>query len=310
MTSIKPIQPNLFIPGAAKSGTSSLHELLNQHPDICMSSVKEPHFWTRPDFESYTNKDIENYLSLFNLKESAKFKGESSTGYMAFPRFINHIKKHYNNQPKFIFILRNPIDRCYSHYWWLKGMGSERKEFIKSVLFDIGIEPIHSSRLPEANYKNYFQFGLYGKWLGKFYANFENANIKIITFESLKKNPLETINTCFDFLDIRRLNKINEISANKTLILKKPYLYKYAKLIAFNQIKLPQIIKNHIPNNIKILIRKHLIKSVLKYTKSNKTYPEISVNNREFIADLYKKDVAFLKKLTGLKFEEWTDFNN
>lgn len=121
---------------------------------------------------------------------------------------------------------------------------------------------------------------------------------------------METINICFDFLDIHRLNKINEINANKTLILKKPYLYKYAKLIAFNQIKLHQIIKNYIPNNIKILIRKHLIKSVLKYTKSNKTYPEISVNNREFIADLYKKDVSFLKKLTGLKFEEWTDFNN
>lgn len=179
--------PNLFIPGAGKSGTSSLHELLNQHPDICMSSVKEPHFWTRPNFKDYTKEDIDNYLKLFDKKENAKYRGESSTGYMAFPRFINHIKKQYSNQPKFIFILKNPIDRCYSHYWWLKGMGSERKEFIKSVLFDIGIEPIHSSRLPEANYKNYFQFGLYGKWLGKFYANFENVNIKIITFESLKK---------------------------------------------------------------------------------------------------------------------------
>ena len=37
--------PNLFIPGAAKSGTTTLHELLDLHPDISMSSVKEPVFW-------------------------------------------------------------------------------------------------------------------------------------------------------------------------------------------------------------------------------------------------------------------------
>ena len=39
---MKVIQPNLFIPGAAKSGTTSLHALLNLHPDVCMSSTKEP----------------------------------------------------------------------------------------------------------------------------------------------------------------------------------------------------------------------------------------------------------------------------
>lgn len=307
---MKNVFPNLFIPGAAKSGTSSLYELLNQHPEICMSSVKEPHFWTQPDFKNFTKKDIDNYISLFDGKKSAKYRGESSTGYMAFPCFIKHLKLHYNYQPKFIFILRNPIDRCYSHYWWLKGIGSERKEFIKSILFDIGTEPIHESRLREANYKSYFQFGLYGKWLEKFYANFEKGNIKIITFESLKENPIETINNCFDFLEVERLNEINEISANKTLILKNPYLFKYAKLIAFNKIKLPQIIKDSIPNQIKIFIRKYLIKAVLKYTKSNKSYPVMSENNRQFIKDLYKEDVSSLKKLTGLQFEEWSDFNN
>ena len=36
--------PNLFIVGAAKSGTTSLHNYLNQHPDVFMSSHKEPHF--------------------------------------------------------------------------------------------------------------------------------------------------------------------------------------------------------------------------------------------------------------------------
>ena len=50
--------PNLFIPGAAKSGTTTLHELLNLHPDISMSTLKEPVFWNNKKFEPY--KTIEN----------------------------------------------------------------------------------------------------------------------------------------------------------------------------------------------------------------------------------------------------------
>ena len=46
-------KPNLFIPGAAKSGTTSLHNLLNQHPEICMSSVKEPGYWKNEKFKDF-----------------------------------------------------------------------------------------------------------------------------------------------------------------------------------------------------------------------------------------------------------------
>ena len=39
--------PNLLIVGAAKSGTTSLHNYLNQHPDIVMSKEKEPDFFSK-----------------------------------------------------------------------------------------------------------------------------------------------------------------------------------------------------------------------------------------------------------------------
>ena len=45
-------KPNLFIPGAAKSGTTTLHNLLNNHPDICMSSNKEPVYWNNAEFDN------------------------------------------------------------------------------------------------------------------------------------------------------------------------------------------------------------------------------------------------------------------
>ena len=96
--------PNLYIPGAGKSGTSSLHEYLGKHPEICMSTIKEPHFWTSPNFKNYTKKDFNNYSKLFE-GENNSYRGESSTGYMCFSEFKPRIKKHYKSSPKFIFIL-------------------------------------------------------------------------------------------------------------------------------------------------------------------------------------------------------------
>ena len=57
--------PNLFIPGAAKSGTTTLHELLNLHPDISMSTLKEPVFWNNKKFEKYKEEDWLKYKKLF-----------------------------------------------------------------------------------------------------------------------------------------------------------------------------------------------------------------------------------------------------
>ena len=142
-------KPNFFLAGAGKSGTSSLHELLNHHPDISMSTVKEPHYWTNPNFENFTEKDNTAYSSLFNDDYNKKYLGESSTGYMLFPNFIERIKTHYEDAPKLIFILRNPITRCYSHYWWLKGIGSESKDGRRAFWKDCDIEPSHLTRLKE-----------------------------------------------------------------------------------------------------------------------------------------------------------------
>ena len=51
-------KPDFFIPGAAKSGTTSLHDLLNTHPDISMSKNKEPVYWNNKLFDQFKNFEI------------------------------------------------------------------------------------------------------------------------------------------------------------------------------------------------------------------------------------------------------------
>lgn len=299
--------PNLYIPGAGKSGTSTLHDLLNTHPDICMSTMKEPHFWTSPKFDDFKKIDIDTYHNLFT-NPNAKYLGESSTGYMSFPNFKERIKEHYNNSPKFIFILRNPVDRIYSHYWWLRGMGSEIDSFKNAVEKDFDTEPRQEFKLPENGYKMYYQFGLYAKWISKFYAEFEKENILIITTESLKQDRLNTINKCYDFLGLPRVESLTTSNSNTTTILRFPLLYKYAKKLAFGEYKFKKILKLFVPIKLRIKINEGIPSLIYSLTKSNKQYPNMSENDRNWTVNLYKEDVSLLKKITGMDFNEWKDF--
>ena len=306
------IKPNLFIPGAAKSGTSALHDCLNQHPNIYMTTIKEPHFFSHNE-KYYNKKDW--YYSLFKGKSCYKIRGESSTGYMVFPNVIKRIKKDIKD-PKFIFILRNPIDRIYSHYYWLKGFGYENLNFREAFLNDNDIEPNFKKDNP-MGYKYYYQWGLYGKWINRFYDNFNSKNIFIITNEEFKNNFLNTLNRCFNFLEVKNLDKAECIISNKTLLLKNPNIYNFFKKILPSMLKIEQclglkninskIIGDKRRKKISFFIN-NLINKFVNINAKKGVYPPLKEQDRKYIAEFYLKDVDLLKKITKKHFNEWKDF--
>jgi Sulfotransferase domain len=107
--------PNFLIIGAAKSGTTTLYEYLCRHPQIFMSTPKEPEFFARD--ENYA-RGIEWYSSLFDDADPHQICGEASTIYTRSPQFPDaaaRIAKHVP-QAKLIYLMRHPVDRTYSHY--------------------------------------------------------------------------------------------------------------------------------------------------------------------------------------------------
>lgn len=300
--------PNLFIPGAGKSGTSSLHAYLNYHKDVSMSTIKEPHFWTRLDFESLNIDAFNDYFSLF--KHNAKIKGESSTGYLFFEDFIENIKKTYLTTPKFIIVLKNPIDRIYSHYKWLKGVGSETLSLKDAVLKDLQQIPDQSHQLPEQYYKSYFQFGLYGKNIKKFYKAFGADNIHIITSENLLLKNLETVNSCYNFLNLPKVNTLPKIQINKSVILRYPWLYKNFKAFALQKSRIKTLAKPFFSESLRLKLNENIYPAIHKLTSTSKVYPELKLPERLWLKQLYTDDVILLKKITQQTFSVWKDFND
>ena len=296
--------PNLFIPGAAKSGTTTLHELLNLHPDISMSRLKEPVFWNNKKFEKYEQEDWNNYKKLFT--EKAKIFGESTTSYMYYNSFIENIKRNYKKSPKFIFILRNPIDRYISHFWWMKGLGLE-----KNNIKDVINRGIHTDFIEYDYYpKHYFQFGLYSKWIQRFIDNFGIENIKVITLENLISNRLDTTNSCFDFLGLKKLKSIPEKTSNKTKRIKYSCIYHFIRKSSIGKMSYTKIGKIFLSKKSIDRIKNKLKGIIINWKTEEFEYEPLQSEYRNYLKDIgYNSDVEKLKDIFDYSFKEWKEFN-
>ena len=111
--------PDFIIGGAPKCGTTALFRYLDQHPEVFTSDPKEPHFFIKEGEEAWGERMTrQEYKALFEGKDHGQIAGEASTWY------LNHseeaapkISKLIPNA-RIIFLLRNPIDRDYSDYWF------------------------------------------------------------------------------------------------------------------------------------------------------------------------------------------------
>ena len=297
-------KPNFFIPGAAKSGTTSLHELLDTHPDISMSKEKEPVYWNNKLFNEFENLEISRYLNLF--EKEVKIKGESTTSYMYYDNFIKNVKDNFHQPPKFIFILRNPIDRYISHYNWLKGLGKEKRRIDKIIEEERYLDFKEYNDYP----KQYYQFGLYYKWISRFIENFGKENIKIVTFEKLISERLNILNSCYEFLGVSKMDSVNFIKSNKTNKVIFPSMYHFLRKSSIGKMKYTSISKYFLPKKIRMKI-KSLMKIAIKNWISIESKKEImSDKQRKILRDKYFEDVMSLKNKLNYDFSEWEDFKN
>lgn len=297
-------KPNFFIPGAAKSGTTSLHELLDTHPDISMSKEKEPVYWNNKLFKEFENLEISRYLNLF--EQDVKIKGESTTSYMYYDNFIKNVRDNFQQSPKFIFILRNPVDRYISHFNWLKGLGQEKRKINEVIEKEKYLDFEEYDDYP----KQYYQFGLYNKWISRFIENFGKESIKIVTFEKLVSERLNILNSCYEFLGVSKMQSVKFIKSNKTNKVIFPSMYHFLRKSSIGKMKYTGIGKYFLPKKIRTKI-KSLIKIVIKNWISIESKKEIvSEKHRKILRDKYYEDVMALKNKLNYDFPEWEDFKN
>ncbi len=296
--------PNFLIIGAAKCGTSSLYMYLKQHPDIFMSPIKEPHFFS---FTSETKKtqgpgdtvteaitDLEEYVHLFDGVKNEKAIGEASPTYIYQP---NAAKRIHNLIPnaKLIAILRNPADRAFSAFMHVvRDRREPENDFSTALMHEQ--QRIEDGWGPIWHYKN---GGYYFEQLSRYYDLFPPEQIKVLLYDDLISNPAEFLKKIFHFLEVNE-NFLPDTSLNFNVSGKqKSKLIHTLSLALFNK-----------PNPIRWLSRKiiperYRWKTTNWVREQNLQKQGIPPKIKNQLLEAYKSDIKKLEGLIDQDLSHW-----
>jgi len=216
--------PNFLVIGAARSGTTSLHGLLIQHPEIYLPRNKqpEPHFFLKT---SEYKKGYHYYLKKhFDNVANEKAIGEISTSYLFGDEVAERIW-NYNSNMKLICMLRDPVQRAFSNYWHSKKNGFEKLEFPEAIH---QAEQRHSKldlKQKEIAPFAYIGRGLYGFQIEKYLKFFNRDQICILIMEEFYNDIQAEIKKLYNFLSVdssfipntQQLNPNKSVPENEAL---------------------------------------------------------------------------------------------
>lgn len=190
--------PNFFVVGAQKSGTTSLHFYLKEHPEIFLPLQKETKFFVRDQLYS---KGIDYYESEFFADWSGEMAvGEVDPEYMYIENALERIRLHFDlRKIKFIFVLRNPVERAFSHYLMTYRRGLELLAFDEAIKEE-------QNRIRQGQQENidysYVSRGFYLRQIERFLEYVEKSQLLFVLAEDLKNNQEDCLRNIYEFLDV------------------------------------------------------------------------------------------------------------
>lgn len=283
--------PNLFIVGTPKAATTTLHDVLANHPEVNMSLIKEPHFYSEigqnvPSVRSV--QSLEEYQSLFVRKGNYKYRGESSVSYMYDCHALLRIKAVSPNA-KIIVMLREPVARMFSHWTMDLRDGIQNLGFREAVLSDLkkqekGFGVSHM----------YVDCSLYSEQVAFIRKTFGNKNVFIGFFEDLKSNQVNFMRHLACWLEIddstERLSitvKSNPASEPRNRFVKS----------LFHNFKVRKVLKKALPEFSKAHIRDLVLKPAEKHS--------IALEDYLFFKEYFAQDVKSLRAIVEWDYAKW-----
>ena len=312
--------PNFFIVGAAKAGTTSLYNYLDQHPQVFMSPLKEPSYFAselRPEYvseemrpsmarqmrilEQYLRSEVrekrlsglvsnwEDYLSLYRDARNEIAIGEATTAYLWSPTAARNIAARIP-RARIIINLRNPADRAHSHYLQMLTVGVVRCTFREQINASLNCKEYRlGSTWPLLEYGRYYE------QVKRYLHEFPRSQIHVSLYEELQLRPLELVADLFAFLGVdpgfvpdlsRRHNEPVIARLNALLYyLKKWGAWPYVRRLA--------------PVPLGPRLRRLMVRSRGSF--------EMDAGDRALLTDYYRDDIKNLALLLDRDLSLWLD---
>jgi len=297
--------PNFLIVGAAKCGTSSLHNYLNQHPDVFMPSyneqgmkAKEPRFLIKDLVKDRLHNgvwDLESYQALFNNVVNEKAIGESTVLYLYYyNEAIKNIKKYLGDDVKIIIMLRNPVDRAFSAYTHVSRSLKEPLSFEEALEVEENRLENDITLTPMVMYKD---MGLYHNMVSAYIENFKNVHV--VMHEDFLQNTKAVVKLTLAFLGILRSVELDTDS--KYNVGGKSWRFSFLKQFFMKD--------NVIKKELRVIFPKTLRKRFrvfLEYFLKEKVKP-INPGTKKELISFFRSDVEKLEKLLNIDLKNWKE---
>ena len=305
---------NLFLIGAAKSGTTALAATLAKHPAIAPLAIKEPcHFSTdlrTPVFSTQYNRLVQwdeaayfkkahlddrhigfieselNYQKLVDQAISknpdANYVLDASTSYLYSAKAPVELR-HYAPEAKIVLILRNPVERAYSHYTMALKYGMEQESPMQAFKREAELTPAHWGQD-----ECYLELGQYAKQLQRWLECFPLDQLHIIWYEDFTADPQKATDALMKYLDLPTFVVPETAQLNVGAVPKYATLNKWA-MRALGP------------------LREKLPKSLVRWLKKKTQVaaPELDPETRGFLVEAFTEQIEQLAALTGKDLNHW-----
>jgi Sulfotransferase family len=306
--------PDFLIIGAPKAGTTALHVALGGHPQLFLSSVKEPKYFLTdgpPQTRGGPGADHskasyiwrrDEYEELFAEAPPGTLCGESTTLYLS--DMAAHRRMHaLVPRARLIAVLRDPVDRAHSGWTHSRSVGLERERDFR-VACSLEEERQRAGWGP---LWSYLRLGRYGEQVEHLYRYFPPRQVLLLRYRDLRNEPERTIARVCNFLGVdpyavRSLPALN-VTADVSVSPVNELLRRVMRSGSSLAYKLP----GRVPETIGRLVGTPTLRLLQRHQR---TRQPLTVEERKALIPEFASDIALLERVTGASFQDWLDPGN
>ncbi|MHC4131851.1 MAG: sulfotransferase family protein [Planctomycetota bacterium] len=286
---------DFLIIGAQKSGTTTLCDWLKQHPDIFMPRTKENLYFVKDEFYNQGSAYLDRFYKDYS---NQKVVGGTYAHLIYFPISAGRIY-NYNPQMKIIALLRNPIDRAYSAYWFAK---RNSRESCKTFEEAIEQETTRLKGTVREQREAFLAHGHYAEQLERYIALFSRKQVYVVIMEDLKDNPSLVFEGVLDFLGL--FNRSFQVDlcqvSNKASMPKIAWL---RRLLFDGELWFKKPVRKIIPPDILELLRQKIIRPILRKNVKPFEYPPMAQETRNRLVEYFQSHNERLEQLLERKLK-------
>lgn len=282
-----------IIIGVQKAGTTALLRLIEQHPFITSHHPDEFSYFINDEMygRNYNNAFKHHYGT---LEKNDNHIVAKNVGIMESEKAIQRLYKH-NPNVKIIVVLRNPVDRAYSAFWYMKSIGAEQANNFGDIIFKNSTDRFPNEEFMQRSC-DYLGKGMYFNNLQVVEKYFRREQILILSFDDLKNDPNKVSNQIFSFMDL----KYYEVNTSTDRNVSRQIKYKWLANIfnGRNQNKVKKTISHFLSPELKFTIKQ----KVKQLNKSDKAIPPLDTDLKEKLIKYFDKQNQLLAQKYNIKF--------